>query len=78
MGDNYQTEHLQACFRAAGLVPFTPEAVQPAQHAPSHGVGRPSVVPTSEVTAVLTVHSSETPIHTKLTSWLLSGGAEVN
>ena len=55
-------EHLQAGFRAVGLMPFNPQAVKPAQLVPSH-----AVVPTGEFTAVLTINNiSETPMRAEL------------
>ena len=46
-----KTEHLQAGFRAAGLMPFNPEAMKSAQLVPSHvaSTASPSVVTIGEV-----------------------------
>ena len=58
--------HLQAGFRAAGLMPFNPQAVKPAQLVPSYAAASPSVMSTGEVTAVLTINNGDTPIHAML------------
>ena len=58
--------HLQAGFRAAGLMTFNPQAVKPAQLVPSYAAASPSVVSTGEVTAVLTINKGETPIRAEL------------
>lgn len=55
--------HLQAGFRAAGLMPINPQAVKPAQLLPSCASVHPSVMSTGEDTAVLTINNGETPIH---------------
>ena len=65
VGASYQTEYLQAGFRAAGLMPFNLEMVKPAQLALSHAAS-PSVVPTSEVTSMLTIHVGKTQICAEL------------
>ena len=59
-------EHLEAGFRAAGLVPFNPKAVKPTQLAPSVAVTQTSVAATGKIRAVLTIHAGETPIRTEL------------
>ena len=58
-------EHLRAGFRAAGLMPFNPKAVKPAQLAPYHATAIPSVLPTGEFTAMLTING-ETPLRAEL------------
>ena len=64
-------EHLQDGFRAAGLVPFNPEAVKPSQLAPSLVAEGLSAEQTTEgeFTATLTLTHCETPIRSELRSY---------